>query len=77
MAEGRSNSGIARQLDISERTVEAASAQLFQKLDLELSPDVNRRPQASSSAVAVPAWKCPCSFRCFGSWGHTGCGRRA
>ena len=43
MAEGRSNSGIARHLGISERTVEAASAQVFQKLDLEPSPDVNRR----------------------------------
>jgi DNA-binding NarL/FixJ family response regulator len=43
MAEGRSNSGIARQLGISERTVEAVSAQVFLKLDLEPSPDVNRR----------------------------------
>jgi DNA-binding NarL/FixJ family response regulator len=43
MAEGRSNAGIARVLGISERTVEAASAQVFQKLDLEASPDLNRR----------------------------------
>ena len=43
VAEGRSNAGIARQLDVSERTVEAACAQVFQKLDLEPSPDVNRR----------------------------------
>ena len=43
MAEGRSNAGIARELGISERTVEAASAIVFQKLDLEPSPDVNRR----------------------------------
>jgi DNA-binding NarL/FixJ family response regulator len=43
MAEGRSNSGIAGELEISERTVEAASAQLFRKLGLEPSPDVNRR----------------------------------
>ncbi len=43
MAEGRSNAGIARQLVISERTVEAACAQIFQKLDLEPSPDLNRR----------------------------------
>jgi DNA-binding NarL/FixJ family response regulator len=43
MAEGRSNAGIARELEISERTVEAACAQVFGKLDLELSPDVNRR----------------------------------
>jgi DNA-binding NarL/FixJ family response regulator len=43
MAEGRSNSGIAGELEISERTVEAACAQLFRKLGLEPSPDVNRR----------------------------------
>jgi DNA-binding NarL/FixJ family response regulator len=43
MAEGRSNAGIARELGISERTVEAASAIVFQKLDLEPSPDLNRR----------------------------------
>jgi DNA-binding NarL/FixJ family response regulator len=43
MAEGRSNAGIAQCLAISERTVEAASAQVFQKLDLEPSPDLNRR----------------------------------
>ncbi len=43
MAEGRSNAGIANELGISERTVEAASAVVFQKLDLEPSPDLNRR----------------------------------
>jgi len=43
MAEGRSNAGIAGQLGISERTVEAACAQIFQKLDLTQSPDENRR----------------------------------
>jgi len=43
MAQGRSNSGIAAELGISERTVEAACAQLFRKLDLEPSRDVNRR----------------------------------
>jgi serine/threonine-protein kinase len=43
MAEGRSNAGVARELAISERTVEAASAIVFQKLDLEPSPDTNRR----------------------------------
>ena len=39
LAEGRSNAGIADQLGISERTVEAACAQLFRKLGLEPSPD--------------------------------------
>ena len=43
MAEGRSNAGIAAELGISDRTVEAACAQLFRKLGLEPSPDVNRR----------------------------------
>jgi DNA-binding NarL/FixJ family response regulator len=43
IAEGRSNAGVARQLGISQRTVEAACAQVFQKLDLEPSLDVNRR----------------------------------
>jgi serine/threonine-protein kinase len=43
LAEGRSNAGVARELGISERTVEAACAQIFQKLDLESSPDENRR----------------------------------
>jgi DNA-binding NarL/FixJ family response regulator len=43
LGQGRSNAGIARQLGISERTVEAACAQLFRKLDLEPSPDLNRR----------------------------------
>ena len=43
MAQGRSNAGIATHLGISERTVEAACAQLFRKLDLEPSPDLNRR----------------------------------
>lgn len=43
MAEGRSNTGVAGELGISERTVEAASAQMFRKLGLQPSPDVNRR----------------------------------
>jgi DNA-binding NarL/FixJ family response regulator len=43
IGEGRSNAGIARQLAVSERTVEAACSSLFRKLDLEPSPDVNRR----------------------------------
>lgn len=43
MAEGRSNSGVASELNISERTVEATCAQLFRKLGLQPAPDVNRR----------------------------------
>ncbi len=43
IAEGRSNANIAKELHISTRTVEAACAQMFRKLDLEPSPDLNRR----------------------------------
>jgi DNA-binding NarL/FixJ family response regulator len=43
IAEGRSNAGVAKALTISARTVEAACAQLFRKLDLEPSPEENRR----------------------------------
>jgi DNA-binding NarL/FixJ family response regulator len=43
MAEGRSNASIATELEISEKTVESSSAQLFRKLGLEPSPDHNRR----------------------------------
>jgi DNA-binding NarL/FixJ family response regulator len=43
LAEGRSNAGIAKQLGVAERTVEAMCAQVFQKLDLAPSPDDNRR----------------------------------
>ncbi|GAA2033451.1 response regulator [Agromyces tropicus] len=46
MAEGRSNAGIARELFISERTVESISASVFQKLGLEPSSDQNRRVRA-------------------------------
>ena len=51
MAEGRSNSAIATELSISERTVEAASAALFRKLGLEPSADVNRRVLAVLTAL--------------------------
>ena len=43
LAEGRSNSAIAARLQLSERTVESACAQIFRKLGLDPSPDVNRR----------------------------------
>jgi DNA-binding NarL/FixJ family response regulator len=43
MAEGRSNAGIAKQLGISERTVESMCAQVFHKLGLAPSADDNRR----------------------------------
>jgi len=46
LAEGRSNSSIARTLFITERTVEAHTTQIFQKLRLEDSSDVHRRVSA-------------------------------
>jgi DNA-binding NarL/FixJ family response regulator len=51
MAEGRSNSAIAGELQISERTVEATCANLFRKLQLEPSADVNRRVLAVLTAL--------------------------
>jgi DNA-binding NarL/FixJ family response regulator len=51
MAEGRSNAGIARELGISERTVESGCAQVFQKLGLEPSHDTNRRVLAVLAAL--------------------------
>lgn len=46
MAEGRSNSSIARHLSISEKTVEACTNRIFAKLNLELHPDDHRRVRA-------------------------------
>jgi DNA-binding NarL/FixJ family response regulator len=46
MAEGRSNSSIARHLSISEKTVEACTNRIFGKLDLEPHPDDHRRVRA-------------------------------
>jgi len=46
LAEGRSNSAIARTLFIAERTVEAHTTQIFQKLGLDDSGDVHRRVSA-------------------------------
>lgn len=46
LAEGRSNSAIARTLFITERTVETHTTQIFQKLGLEESSDVHRRVSA-------------------------------
>jgi DNA-binding NarL/FixJ family response regulator len=43
MAEGRSNAGIAAELVLSERSVEAVCASIFRKLGLTAAPDLNRR----------------------------------
>ena len=50
MAEGRSNSGIARRLFITDGVVEKHVAAILTKLDLVLSPEDNRR------TLAVLAW---------------------
>lgn len=47
IAEGHSNSGIARRLYLSARTVEAICSRIFVKLDLPPSEDVNRRVLAA------------------------------
>jgi DNA-binding NarL/FixJ family response regulator len=46
IAEGRSNTGIAKTLHIAERTVETHTTQIFQKLGLQSSIDTHRRVQA-------------------------------
>jgi DNA-binding NarL/FixJ family response regulator len=50
MAEGRSNSAIARALNLNHKTVESHSASMFTKLDLLVEPDDHRR------VLAVLAW---------------------
>jgi DNA-binding NarL/FixJ family response regulator len=46
MAEGRSNSAIATELDLVERTVESHVRNIFTKLDLLPEPDDHRRVRA-------------------------------
>lgn len=50
MAEGRSNSAIARELNLNHKTVESHTASMFTKLDLLVEPDDHRR------VLAVLAW---------------------
>jgi DNA-binding NarL/FixJ family response regulator len=51
MAEGLSNTAIASRLTLSERTIEAVSRQVFDKLGLEPDPEVNRRVLAVLTLV--------------------------
>jgi len=53
MAEGRSNRAIARQLVLTEKTVETHIASILSKLDLRQEPDDHRR------VLAVRAWMEP------------------
>jgi len=46
MAEGRSNRGIARELQLAERTVETYSASIFDKLEIPQDRRDNRRVRA-------------------------------
>ena len=46
IAEGLSNAAIARRLVVTERTVQAHTTQIFQKLRLEAHPDSHRRVMA-------------------------------
>ena len=48
LANGRSNSGIADELFLSERTVEVHVRKIFAKLGLADNPSVNRRVVAAS-----------------------------
>jgi len=46
LAEGRSNRSVARELHVSEKTVEACTGRIFTKLDLDATPDSHRRVRA-------------------------------
>ena len=43
VAQGWSNAGVARELHLSERTVEATASSVFRKMGLTASPTTNRR----------------------------------
>jgi DNA-binding NarL/FixJ family response regulator len=54
VAEGLTNTGIATRLFVSERTVEAHTKQIFQKLHLEADPASNRRVLAVLAFLRSP-----------------------
>ncbi len=53
VAQGRSNAAVARQLVLTEKTIESHIASIFSKLDLRAEPDDHRR------VLAVRAWLDP------------------
>jgi DNA-binding NarL/FixJ family response regulator len=55
VAEGLSNTAIARRLTVTERTVQAHTTQIFQKLNLEVHPDSHRRVLAVITYLQNPA----------------------
>ena len=54
VAEGLSNGAIAARLHVTERTVEAHTKQIFQKLGLETDPGSNRRVLAVLALLRAP-----------------------
>jgi len=54
LAEGLSNSAVAERIIVTERTVEAHTKLIFQKLDLEADPSSNRRVQAVLAYLRSP-----------------------
>lgn len=54
MAEGMSNAGIAEALVVTEGAVEKHVRSIFEKLDLQPSPDWNRRVQAAIAWLTDP-----------------------
>ncbi len=55
LAEGLSNTAIARRLSVAERTVEAHTTQIFRKLGLDAAPGSHRRVLAVLAFLRSPA----------------------
>jgi DNA-binding NarL/FixJ family response regulator len=73
MAEGRSNTAIARHLVVSEGAVEKHVRNIFTKLDLPVDEDMNRRVLACSRSCVPECWGItPPARRRPAGWGPTG-----